>query len=143
GLVKFFLHVVFGDSFRRREEQVAYCGLGLSEISRSAMAIGLFEVGAGAARHEQSFELAIFHDGDFLGGDTFFVNGISTDERRALIVLGARIVDEGHRRRKYTHIYFSAPVAARTKTVHQLIDHRLKCHGWTSAIQRRPEDLRD
>src|SRR5208283_1629898 len=118
---EFLFEAVAGNGFAGSEEEIAHGGHGVAEKRGAAMAIGLVEIGAGAARHQKVLEHSLSDKIHFLRGDSLFINGISADERGAFKIFREGIVHQRNAEGKNARINLAAPVAMRTQTAHELI----------------------
>src|SRR5712672_4595861 len=100
------------------------------------MAIGVGRIWPGPTRHQQFLQLSFVYYGDFLGADAFVINGVSTEQRRAMKILGAGIVDKAYGGRQHARAYSTGPIALSAKAAEHLLNDGLKRQRRTRAIHR-------
>src|SRR5258707_15288607 len=105
------------------------------------MTIGVGRIWPGPARHQQFLQIAFVYYGDFLGADAFVINGVSTEQRRAMKILGAGIVDKAYGGWQHARANSTGPIALSAKAAEHLLNDRLKRQRGTRAIHRRAKYL--
>src|SRR5262249_6672529 len=124
-------------------EDVAHRWLGIVEKRGTAVAVGFAEVWAGTTRHQLVFECTVLHNRNFLAAYAFLVDVVAADQRLAVVILCARIIDDRYAGWQHTRVDSRNPIALTTKAGEHLFHHRAEGYRWTGSAESWPQHLRE
>ena len=142
GVEKFLAHVVGLERVGRLQNQIAAERTRVGKKRGASVAIGVHEIRARTARHQQVLENAAIDERDALGIYALVVHGITSEQRLALEFLKRGIVHQRDAHRKHARADAARPFAATTETLEECVEFARHRKRRARTGKRRFENLR-